>query len=111
MLPARQRSLGVEETGTGRSPKGPTRSSEPPHLTAGQHEYAVQLGRYWGQFAAIGDPNGVGLPAWRPVNDGYIQYLETGRTGGTRAVPSAKCHEDHKFGFWSPLVHPDPSDR
>ena len=42
------------------------------------------------------------------MNDGYIHYLETGRTGGTRAVPTAKYHEDHECGFWSPLVHPDP---
>jgi len=42
-------------------------TGEPPRLSAEQHEFAVQLGHYWGQFAATGDPNGVGLPIWRPT--------------------------------------------
>jgi len=85
-------------------------SGEPPRLMAEQHDYAVQLGRYWGQFAATGDPNGAGLPTWRSMNDGYIQYLETGHTGGTRAVPTAEYREQHRLGFWSPLIHPEPGE-
>ncbi len=78
-------------------------------LTAEQHSYAVQLGRYWGQFAATGDPNGPDLPDWRSFNDGCIQYLETDHTSGSRTVPNAEYHQEHRFEFWSPLVHPDPS--
>jgi para-nitrobenzyl esterase len=86
-------------------------SGEPARLTAEQYRYAVQLGRYWGQFAATGDPNGADLPAWRSFNDGYIQYLETDHTGGTRATPNADYHEDHQVAFWSPLIHPEPGQR
>jgi len=84
---------------------------EPTTLTAEQKQYAVQLGRYWGQFAASGDPNGADLPTWRTMNEGYIQYLETARTGGTRSVTNAEYHEDHKYRFWSPLIHPEPGAR
>jgi para-nitrobenzyl esterase len=86
-------------------------SGEPASLTAEQHRYAVQLGRYWGQFADTGDPNGADLPAWRSFNEGYIQYLETEHTGGTRATPNADYHADHRVGFWSPLIHPEPGER
>jgi para-nitrobenzyl esterase len=83
-------------------------TSEPPRLSAEQQRYAVQLGRYWGQFAATGDPNGAGLPTWRPMNEGYVQYLETDRTGGTRSVTNAEYQEDHKYRFWSPIINPEP---
>jgi carboxylesterase type B len=76
---------------------------EPPRLTAEQRRYAVQLGRYWGQFAATGDPHGADLPNWRSFNQGYIQYLETEHTGGSQAIPNADYHEDHWVGFWSSL--------
>jgi para-nitrobenzyl esterase len=81
---------------------------EPPTLTAEQQRYAVQLGRYFGQFAATGDPNGADLPTWRTTNQGYIQYLETDHTGGTRSITNAEYQEDHKYRFWSPLIHPEP---
>ena len=80
-----------------------------PGLTSEQHRYAVQLGRYWGQFAATGDPNSPDLPEWRSFNDGYMQYLETNHTGGSRTVPTAEYHQQHRFAFWSPLVHPHPN--
>jgi hypothetical protein len=45
------------------------------------------------------------------MNEGYIQYLETAPTGGTRSVTNTEYHEDHKYGFWSPLIHPEPGAR
>ena len=80
---------------------------KPPSFTARQQKYAVQLGRYWGQFAATRDPNGPDLPKWRPMNDGYVQYLETDQTGGCRAIPSAEYHKEHRVEFWRHLIHPD----
>ena len=82
----------------------------PPRLTTEQREHALQLGRYWGHFASTGDPNGSDLPTWRPMNDGYIQYLETRYTGGSRAVPIAEYQHDHRFGFWSRFIHPELGD-
>ena len=84
---------------------------EPTTLTAEQKQYAVRLGRYFGQFAATGDPNSADLPAWRTMNEGYIQYLETAPTGGTRSVTNTEYHEHHKYQFWSPLIHPEPGTR
>ena len=81
---------------------------EPPTLTSEQQQYAVQLGRYWGQFAATGNPNDSDLPTWRPMNEGCVQYLETARTGGTRSVTNAEYLEAHRYRFWSPLIHPEP---
>ena len=83
-------------------------TSEPPRLSAEQQRYAVQLGRYWGQFAATGDPNGPDLPDWRSFNDGCIQYLEPDHAGGSRAVPNAEYHQEHRFELWSPIIHPEP---
>jgi para-nitrobenzyl esterase len=81
---------------------------QPPTFTAEQQMLAVQLGRYWGQFAATGDPNGPGLPQWPSMDQRHIQYLETDHTGGTRATPNPDYHQEHHVEFWSPLVHPEP---
>ena len=86
-------------------------ASEPPNLTGEQRRYAVQLGRYFGQFAATGDPNGPDLPEWRSMNEGYVQYLETERTGGSRSVRNSDYYQEHRVDFWSPLIHPEPAGK
>ena len=40
---------------------------------------------YWTNFAKTGDPNGGGLPQWRPYTRGSEQYMEFGNDG--RAHP------------------------
>jgi para-nitrobenzyl esterase len=82
--------------------------NEPTRLNAEQRKYAIQLGRYFGQFAATGDPNGPDLPKWRSMNEGYVQYLETDRTGGTRSVRNSDYLKEHRYDFWSPIIHPEP---
>ncbi|RPJ17667.1 MAG: carboxylesterase family protein [Deltaproteobacteria bacterium] len=84
-------------------------TSKPASLTPEQLKYAIELGRYFGQFAANGDPNGPDLPEWRPMNDGYVQYIETESTGGTRSILNADYYKDHRVKFWSPLIHPEPA--
>jgi len=45
------------------------------------------------------------------MNEGYVQYLETARTGGTRSVANAEYLETHKHRFWNPLIHAEPGER
>ena len=75
-------------------------AEQQPKFTPEQQALAVAMGRYFGQFAATGDPNGGGLPRWSPLSDGQIQYLETKSTGGVRSVPISKYHDEHKVAFW-----------
>jgi hypothetical protein len=52
---------------------------------------------------------GAHLPKWRSMNEGYVQYLETDPTGGTRSVRNSDYLKEHRYDFWSPLVHPEPA--
>ena len=38
-------------------------------FTDADHRIADMMSSYWANFAAMGDPNGKGLPAWPPVGD------------------------------------------
>ncbi len=76
-----------------------------PTFTPEQQALAVAMGRYFGQFAATGDPKTDGLPHWPPTSDGQtIQYLETASTGGVRSVPTSEYLAEHKVAFWRALV-------
>ena len=75
-----------------------------PQFTPEQQTLALQMGRYFGQFAATGNPNNGGLPRWSPLSEGQIQYLETKSTGGVRSVPISKYHDEHKVAFWRSLM-------
>jgi para-nitrobenzyl esterase len=46
---------------------------------------ATTIESYWTNFAKTGDPNGGGLPQWRPYTRGSEQYMEFGNDG--RAHP------------------------
>jgi para-nitrobenzyl esterase len=41
---------------------------------------ADQISSYWANFAASGDPNSAGLPAWTPYNADTEPYLDLGNT-------------------------------
>ena len=76
-----------------------------PTFTPEQQALAVAMGRYFGHFAASGDPNTEGLPRWSPTNDSQtIQYLETASTGGVRSVPTSEYLAEHKVAFWRALA-------
>ena len=46
---------------------------------------AAAIQTYWTNFAKTGDPNGAGLPQWRPYTGASEQYMEFGNDG--RAHP------------------------
>ncbi|WP_407563086.1 carboxylesterase/lipase family protein [Streptomyces sp. 184] len=63
----------------------------PPGLTAA-------MTGYWAAFAHRGDPNGAGLPRWRPVRaDGRTTVL--GLADG--AIGPTPFAADHRCGFWA----------
>ena len=80
-----------------------------PEFTPEQETLALQMGRYFGQFAASGDPNRGDLPRWSPTSAGQIQYLEPLSTGGVRSVPIKTYLDEHKVPFWRSLMSPAPS--
>ena len=84
-------------------------SGRKPEFTPEQQSLALQYGRYWGQFAASGDPNGANLPRWSPTSAGQIQFLEPLSTGGVRSVPINKYLDEHKVAFWRSLMSQAPS--
>lgn len=78
-----------------------------PSFTSEQHRYAVELGRYFGQFADTGDPNGEDLLQWPSSAQGGGQYLEMPKTGGTRSTPADQYSSEHRIEFWRPIIHPE----
>jgi para-nitrobenzyl esterase len=55
-----------------------------PAANAGDHILSRTMRRYWARFAARGDPNGAGLPAWPaydPAADPYLEFAEPVHVG------------------------------
>jgi para-nitrobenzyl esterase len=67
------------------------------------------MGRYFGQFATSGDPNGGDLPHWPPTSAGQIQCLEPASIGGVRSIPVSTYLDEHKVAFWRSLMSQAPS--
>ncbi|MGX5657374.1 carboxylesterase/lipase family protein [Geodermatophilus nigrescens] len=67
-------------------------------LTAEQEELSTAMVRYWTNFAATGDPNGRGVPAWHRYSDpSDVQGLDLASAGGIGPVDVAA---DANCAFW-----------
>ncbi|GGW42534.1 carboxylic ester hydrolase [Streptomyces lucensis JCM 4490] len=68
-------------------------------LTPAQRRLSATMTAYWARFAATGDPNGPGAPAWpRYTAEGdRVQVLAPDRT-----APTTGFATDHHCAFWSP---------
>jgi len=73
-------------------------------LTKEQRALGDQMIDYWSTFAATGDPNRRGLPAWQPVDPTaatpYVQGLDLG-SGGVGPFDRTTAHN---FDFWHTLA-------
>ncbi len=70
--------------------------------TAADKAFAEQVSSYWVNFAATGDPNGKGLPAWTPFQTGTEMAMSFGDTPVMMAVPH-KAALDFLDGYFSRL--------
>jgi para-nitrobenzyl esterase len=52
--------------------------------TSTDFKLSDEMSRYWVNFAASGDPNGKGLPAWKPYDEKEEAYQELGDTIQTK---------------------------
>jgi para-nitrobenzyl esterase len=77
-----------------------------PPFTAGDRTLAVEMGRYWGNFARAGNPNGPGLSGWPQWMAGTTTPTEELTPGVARAMPSGAYYQEHKCGFWLPFLGP-----
>jgi len=77
-----------------------------PAHTPEQQALAFQMGRYWGNFAASGDPNGPNLPNWPKFVAGgdQVQLLEPASVGNIRSSTPGAYSREHKLGFWNLLA-------
>jgi para-nitrobenzyl esterase len=64
-------------------------------FTSEDRKIADMMSSYWANFAASGDPNGKGLPEWRPIGD-ERKIMEVGE----RTKPIAVAGSDRKFEFF-----------
>ena len=58
---------------------------------------AATIGSYWTNFAKTGDPNGAGLPPWRPympVTDRYMEFGNDGRAHPRQGERPTFCSLD-----------------
>lgn len=57
---------------------------------------------YWSRFAHFGDPNGTGLPAWRPFDADHP--MAQGLATGARGVHPVDADAAHHCAFWAEIA-------
>jgi para-nitrobenzyl esterase len=75
-----------------------------PPFTAEDRVIAIQMGKYWGNFARTGDPNSTGLPTWHPWVPGTSTPTEELTPGGAHAMAPGVYYQEHKCSFWNSLL-------
>jgi para-nitrobenzyl esterase len=68
-------------------------------LTPAQLQLSRQMIRYWGAFAAAGQPSAWGQPAWPRYSSGQLMSLRPGDQ--TRTISAAAYGAQHQCSFWN----------
>ena len=70
--------------------------------TAGDHRFSEIISQYWVNFAKTGDPNGAGVPVWKPCADANGEVMLLGGETGMVAVPDRdrKAFFTELFSEW-----------
>ena len=68
-------------------------------FTDADRQIAEMMSSYWANFAATGDPNGKGLPAWAPVGD-RPEVMEVGDKTG----PVPLTRDAARFAFFEKFL-------
>jgi para-nitrobenzyl esterase len=71
-------------------------------LNAKQKALADQMGGYWGNFAATGNPNGAGVPAWPAYKSTSPQVQNLALTGAA-PIAAAAFQKDHQCAMWNAI--------
>jgi len=81
-------------------------SGQQPAFTTAQQNLALQIGKYWGNFAATGNPNGFGMVNWPQYVPAIatVQQLQPANYGGITTMPVGSYVSSHKDLFWSTLL-------
>jgi para-nitrobenzyl esterase len=71
-------------------------------LTTKQKALADQMARYWGNFAATGNPNGTGSPTWPSYNrrSTPVQNLSL---DGVAPLAAGAFQKDHQCALWNSI--------
>ena len=59
--------------------------------------------RFWSNFAANGDPNGDGLPAWPLYGEVDSPRIGLMAGGQTKQITANAYAQDHHCGLWDAL--------
>jgi para-nitrobenzyl esterase len=71
-------------------------------LNAKQRKLADQMGQYWGNFAATGNPNGAGLPTW-PAYSSASASIQNLNIDAVAPVAAGAFQKDHQCAMWNTL--------
>lgn len=71
-------------------------------LNAKQQKLADQMARYWGNFAATGNPNGAGLPNWSSYNRVSTPVQNLTLDAVAPLAPGA-FQKDHQCALWNTI--------
>ena len=65
-------------------------NSSNPNVTKSDLKISGDMATYWTNFAKYGNPNGKGVPEWKPFSDAHPEVMYFSKTPHMGPVPSAK---------------------